>query len=734
MRGIKTLAIIILITLTSLPIHPLKGEEQLPRFLQPRLGNPYPAQPGMSLNITLKAPSEASEWMMEAYSIVEEGGGLTLMNYSLPVDGAWLDGWSWKIQVRIPDGMRPALYWVRAIYKLAGGLNSIEEPESLWILDRWPKELTILQLTDTHIGYQAESSMRTLTGLLMAKLLNASIILVTGDVTDTATDSQAQEFRSLLLNYSLGTPKFIIPGNHDRKTEAYEKYIGDRNYAVDIGSFSIIGLDTGDEGYIGPELIEWANRTLRSLWGRTKIVMFHHPLFDGSIYGTLNFNGTLSRTWLYSSWRGVYEYASRLLEVLMENNVTIVLSGHIHTDRILQFKYLNRSIYFVTTSTTGAGRPEYNGVRLLRVGEDGSVEIRTPPWRSLEGYPNSIPVEPVASITSAGEVRLTGEKPLFSSVSSIDGSSLSLSLNLPFDWLKLAGRVILPVSWKAPKDAYTLYLSRVENESSARLLDAMSVSGLNYFLVDLNLLGPSGLVFTLSSFKDIHPPSASIAYTVPSTPSADSPITVYLQSRDEGWGILSVILREELRLGDKVEKKDYPANKERGDLYSVRLPGYPPGSNVTLTCIALDAALLEGRSPPLTISLPPPPAPSFTLKALNISKEAVEPNEEIIIKVTLANVGNAQGSHKVSLRVNGTELQTRDVELPPGMEMPIEFKLRLEKVGTYIIDVDGLTRSLKVSQPPSEQPIGLTVQYIVITVVLASIIAALVLYMGRRKR
>ncbi|MBS7637444.1 metallophosphoesterase [Candidatus Bathyarchaeota archaeon] len=732
MRVVKTLAIIILLALASFPIHPLMGEEQPPRFIEPRLGNPYPALPGMSLNITLTAHSEASEWAVEVYSIAEENGGLTFLNYSLQVEEAWLEGLRWKIQVRIPDGIRPALYWVRAIYKLAGGQNYLEEPESLWILDRWPDELTILQLTDTHIGYQAESSTRTLTGLLMAKLLNASIILITGDVTDTATNSQAQEFRFLLLNYSRGNPKFIIPGNHDRKTEAYEKYIGDRNYAVDIGSFFILGLDTGDEGYIGPELIEWANRTLRSMMGRTKIVMFHHPLFDGSIHGTLSFNGTLERSWLYSSWRGVYEYASRLLNILIESNVTIVLSGHIHTDRILQFKYLNRTIYFVTTSTTGAGRPEYNGVRLLRVGRDGSVEIRTPPWMGLEGYPNSIPVEPVASITSAGEVRLTGERPLFSSISSSDGSSLSLSLNFPFDWLKLGGRVILPTGGKASKDAYALYLTRVENGSSAQLLDSISVSGLNYFLVDLRLPGSSRLLFTLSSFKDIHPPSASIAYMVPSTPSADSPITVYLQSRDEGWGVLSVILREEF--GDKRGFKDHPANKERGDLYSVRLPGYPPGSNITLTCIALDAALLEGRSQPLTISLPPPPAPSFSLKELNISKEEVEPNEEISIKVTLANVGNAQGSHRVSLKVNGTELQGMEVELPPGKEKLVEFKLRLEKVGSYIIDVDGLSRSLKVSQPPQAQPLGFPVQYTVFAVTLASVIAALALYMARRKR
>lgn len=734
MRVIKTLAIIILVALASFPIHPLRGEEQPPRFIEPRLGNPYPALPGMSLNITLTAPSEASEWAVEAYSIAEEKGGLTLLNYSLPVEEAWLEGLRWKIQVRIPDGIRPALYWVRAIYKLAGGLNYLEEPESLWILDRWPDELTILQLTDTHIGYQAESSTRTLTGLLMAKLLNASIILITGDVTDTATDSQAQELRFLLVNYSRGTPKFIIPGNHDRKTEAYEKYIGARNYAVDIGAFFILGLDTGEEGYIGPELMEWANRTLRSTGGRTKIVMFHHPLFSGSIYGTLSFNGTLERSWLYSSWRGVYEHASRFLEVLIENNVTIVLSGHIHTDRVLLFRYMNRTIYFVTTSTTGAGRPEYNGVRLLRVRDDGSVMIITPPWRGIDGYPNSIPVEPVTSITSAGEVRLTGERPLFSSFFSSDGSSLSLSLNLPFDWLKLGGRVILPTSGKAPKDAYALYLTRAENGSSARLLGSISLSGLNYFLVDLGLPGSSGLLFTLSSFKDLLPPSASIAYMVPSTPTAGSPITVYLQSRDEGWGVLSVALREELRVGDKVELKDHPANRERGDLYSVRLPGYPPGSNITLTCIALDAALLEGRSPPLTISLPPPPAPSFNFKELNISKETVEPNEEISIKVTLANVGNAQGSHRVSLKVNGTELQGMVVELPPGKETLVEFKLRLEKVGTYLIDVDGLSRSLKVSQPPQAQPIGFTAQYMVLTVILASVIAALALYMIRRKR
>ncbi len=731
-RVAQTLAIIILITLASIPIPPSEGEEQPPRFISPRLGNPHPALPGMRLNITLTAPSEASEWVVQAYSVAEGEGGLTVLNYTLPVEGAWSEGERWRIQVRIPDTMRASLYWVRAIYRLAGGLNYLEEPESLWVLERWPEELTILQLTDTHIGYQAESSMRTLTGLLMAKLLNASMIMVSGDVTDTATDSQAQEFRSLLLNYSLGIPKFIVPGNHDRKTAAYENHVGERNYAADLGSFSIVGLDTGDEGYIGLEMVEWANRTLRSLGGRVKIVMFHHPLFDGSVYGVLSFNGTLSSDWLYSSWRGVYEYASSLLQVLTENNVSLVLSGHIHTDRVLQLRYLNRTIYFVTMSTTGAGRPEYNGVRLIRIRGDGSVDIYTPPWRGLEGYPNSIPVEPVASITSAGEVRLTGERPLFTAISSTDGPSLSLSLKMPFDWLKLGGRMILPIRGGAPPEGYSLYPTRFVN-GSVSLLDAISSSGWNYFLLDLSLPGASELLFTISPFKDLLPPLASIAYTVPSAPSAESPITVYLQSRDEGWGVLSVTLRVMLRVGEKVEIKDYTANRERGDLYSVRLPGYPPASNITLTCIAWDAALLEGRSTPFSISIPPLPAPSFTLKELKVSKEVTGPNEEVDITVTLANLGNAKGSYRISLKVNGTEVQSREVELPPGMETPVEFRMRLERVGTYIIEVDGLKRVVNVAQPPPAQPPQFGVQYMVIGVVIASLIAALALYLRKKK-
>jgi hypothetical protein len=96
-------------------------------------------------------------------------------------------------------------------------------------------------------------------------------------------------------------------------------------------------------------------------------------------------------------------------------------------------------------------------------------------------------------------------------------------------------------------------------------------------------------------------------------------------------------------------------------------------------------------------------------------------------------VGNAQGSHRVSLKVNGTELQSRDVELPPGSEKPLEFKLRLAGVGTYIIELDGIARTVKVIPPP-EQPTGFPAHYIVIAVILVSLIAVLALYMVRRKR
>ncbi len=89
---------------------------------------------------------------------------------------------------------------------------------------------------------------------------------------------------------------------------------------------------------------------------------------------------------------------------------------------------------------------------------------------------------------------------------------------------------------------------------------------------------------------------------------------------------------------------------------------------------------------------PPSPSPAeFVISNLNISPVEVEAGGEIAIALEVKNIGGMEGTHPVSLWINNSLEETKEVTLAPGVVKTISFIVTRDEPGTYSVDIDDLT-------------------------------------------
>ena len=107
----------------------------------------------------------------------------------------------------------------------------------------------------------------------------------------------------------------------------------------------------------------------------------------------------------------------------------------------------------------------------------------------------------------------------------------------------------------------------------------------------------------------------------------------------------------------------------------------------------------------------------FEVSSLTLSKTVAKVGEEVTVSVEVRNVGGASGTYRAVLVINGEKVQEREVRLAPGEVRMVTFVVVGNTNGTYTIEVDKLTKSLKVLTPatfrlsnlavsPSEPEVG----------------------------
>ena len=153
----------------------------------------------------------------------------------------------------------------------------------------------LVQLSDSHIGAdwtEADPVARLTAAIESARSLCPSpdAVLVTGDLTDHATDAEYEQVRELLA--PLGDPLFVLPGNHDDR-RALHRHFGvpggggePIQYTADLGPWRLVVLDTThpgeDPGALDAGRLGWLDEELaRAPQTPTLLAMHHPPLRTG---------------------------------------------------------------------------------------------------------------------------------------------------------------------------------------------------------------------------------------------------------------------------------------------------------------------------------------------------------------------------------------------------------------------------------------------------------------------
>ena len=88
----------------------------------------------------------------------------------------------------------------------------------------------------------------------------------------------------------------------------------------------------------------------------------------------------------------------------------------------------------------------------------------------------------------------------------------------------------------------------------------------------------------------------------------------------------------------------------------------------------------------------------FVVYNLSISPSPAEVGEEVTISVAVENVGQAEGTKDIVLKVDGEKMGSSKVTVAPGAAITITFDYTAVEEGSYTIKVDGEEDTLIVTE------------------------------------
>lgn len=192
-----------------------------------------------------------------------------------------------------------------------------------------PEPFTIVQLSDTHVGFEGppaplgtkafERAVDLINGMRQAP----DLVLVTGDLTQDSESEDERAGRMRRFKEIAGRLKtgelHCIPGEHDAGPDGgalFRENFGPSFYSFDHKGVHFVGLDnvSRDKPEVGPEQIAWLRKDLSRFPATAPIIVFtHRPLFD-----------------LKPEWEWFTRDGDGVMNALSAFENVTVLYGHIH--------------------------------------------------------------------------------------------------------------------------------------------------------------------------------------------------------------------------------------------------------------------------------------------------------------------------------------------------------------------------------------------------------------------
>ncbi|MBS7614188.1 metallophosphoesterase [Candidatus Bathyarchaeota archaeon] len=551
---------------------------------------PEPVLVDGAIMVEVNAVAAAGSWTAKIFS-EHISSNLVLVN------STQVNPEKWVLYFNVSGAVTPGLYSLNLAYTVGEETVNCTQNRCIWVLEDWPEELTIGQISDTHLPYGADDFARFVYEI---NLIQPDLVFHTGDVVDTETLANGWTYFQEILN-RLEIPSFFLPGNHDHKGangELYQKYCGLLNYSVVIGDFLFVALDAGDPGFVPLNQLEWAESVLQRYPEKVKIIGVHHPLF--SLLPGRNITGSWENiegltSYLYFSWLNNLNESRAFLRLVEEYDVRLILSGHVHQN--VFYVYNNRH-YFVTTGPCGGSLREggFPGYKLIWIDKEGNLKFDAYTMADLSDDMNYIPVGNVVYYYSQAN----------------DGTKSAVSATVINNQIQelTDARLEFVVNSACDIDDYEFYLSQPDNYETFTYVDG------HHFIAHIDVPPQSSLFITLAAISDTEDPTINVE--VQGEIKEETPILFLIEASDAEWGVKTVkasytINGEEtvLELMNvnflKVDKDemilDYPTVE-----YLANIAAQPSGTLLHLTIQAWDfAGNWETYEANFTIGAPPPP-------------------------------------------------------------------------------------------------------------------------------
>ncbi|MFC2066436.1 CARDB domain-containing protein [Chloroflexota bacterium] len=89
---------------------------------------------------------------------------------------------------------------------------------------------------------------------------------------------------------------------------------------------------------------------------------------------------------------------------------------------------------------------------------------------------------------------------------------------------------------------------------------------------------------------------------------------------------------------------------------------------------------------------------AFTISSLSVSPKEVKIGETVTISIMVENTGGQLANYRVTLKVGGEVVTIKEVGVAAGASKQVSFNTTKDKLGTYPVDVNGLTGSFAVKE------------------------------------
>jgi hypothetical protein len=123
--------------------------------------------------------------------------------------------------------------------------------------------------------------------------------------------------------------------------------------------------------------------------------------------------------------------------------------------------------------------------------------------------------------------------------------------------------------------------------------------------------------------------------------------------------------------------------------------------------------------------------PSFCIDELRVSPASVGCGEPVTCLVTVTNTGEAAGTYTAALKIGGAVVDTREVALASGESRTVDFSIVREEVGSYPVEIDGMSMSFSVVE--AEAAVSWALVGTIIAAVVMSGLATAFFLMWRRQ-